>query len=107
MVSHSHPSAPRKESLMIFADTLPKIKSFLRPARLRAATTGLLLRLFAAFCDRRGRMSAAAAAGAIRAQARHRAALARFLARQGWSQDGHLLGDLAGLLLEQECSAVG
>ena len=49
---------------MIFADTLPKIKSFLRPARLTAATTGLLLRLFAAFFDRRGRMSAAAAAQA-------------------------------------------
>ena len=37
---------------MIFADTLPKIKSFLRPARLPASTVGLLLRLLVAFFDR-------------------------------------------------------
>jgi len=92
---------------MIFTDRLPKIKAFLRPARLRPTTTGLLLHLFAAFFDRRGRMSAAAAAGAIRSQARHRAAVARFLARAGWSKDWRLLGELAGLLLEQECCAVG
>jgi hypothetical protein len=92
---------------MIFADTLPKIKSFLRPAGLPASTVGLLLRLFVAFFDRRGRMSASAAAAADRSQARHRAASARFLARQHWSRDWRLLHDLAGLLLQQEANAPG
>jgi Transposase DDE domain len=92
---------------VIFGNTLPNIKPFLRPARLSAASAGLLLRLFLAFFDRRGRMSAAAAAAACRSQARHRAALTRFLARQGWSKDWRLLHDLAGLLLQQERRAEG
>src|SRR6266404_6260600 len=93
---------------MIFANNLPKVKSFLRPARLSVSTCGLLLRLFVAFFDRRGRMSAAAAAAAAdRSQGRHRAALARFLARQHWSRDWRLLHDLAGLLLQQERHAPG
>lgn len=87
---------------MIFADALPKIKTFLQPAHLTAATASLLLRLIAAFLDHTGRMSCSQAAHAIRSQARHRAALARFLARQHWSQNWAVLHDVAGLLLEQE-----
>src|SRR5947209_20498870 len=87
---------------MIFANTLPKVKTFLRPARLSPSTCGLLLRLFVAFFDRRGRMSAAAAATADRAHGRHRAATARSLARQHWSRDWQLLHDVADLLLQQD-----
>jgi Transposase DDE domain len=87
---------------MIFTASLPKIKTFLRPAHLTASTVALLVRLIAAFCQHPGRMSADAAAKAVRSQARHRAQIARFLARCHWSKDWSLLQDVAGLLLQQE-----
>jgi hypothetical protein len=87
---------------VIFADALPKIKTFLRPARLAPSTQQLLLRLIAAFCCHPGRMSASAAAGAIRSQARHRAAIVRFLARCRWSHNWAVLTQVADLLLQAE-----
>jgi hypothetical protein len=87
---------------MIFSNSLPKIKAFLRPAQLSAATLALLVRLITAFCQHPGRMSAEAAAKALRAQRRHRAQIARFLARSHWSKDWSLLHDVAGLVLRQE-----
>jgi hypothetical protein len=92
---------------VIFADALPKIKTFLRPAALPLATVDLLIRLIAAFCYHPGRMSAAQAAQAVRSQARHRAQSARFLARCHWSKNWAVLGAVAGLLLEQEATATG
>jgi hypothetical protein len=90
---------------MIFANSLPKIKAFLRPAKLSPSSTTLLLGLLAAFLG--GRPSAAAAAAAIRSQARHRAAIVRFLARCRWARDWLLLGQLAELLLQQEARSAG
>jgi hypothetical protein len=90
---------------MIFANSLPKIKAFLRPAKLSPSSTALLLGLLAAFLG--GRPSASAAAAAIRSQARHRAALVRFLARCRWARDWLLLGQLAELLLQQEARRDG
>lgn len=87
---------------MIFTASLPKIKTFLKPAQLAAATTALLVRLITAFCQHPGRMSADAAAQALRSQRRHRAQIARFLARCHWSKDWALLNDVAGLLLQRE-----
>jgi Transposase DDE domain len=87
---------------VIFADALPKIKTFLRPACLTDATRALVVRLIAAFCCHTGPMSASCAAGAVRSQARHRAQLTRFLARCHWSKDWALLHEVAGLLLHQE-----
>jgi hypothetical protein len=92
---------------VICADALPRIKTFLRPARLSATTTTLLIRLVAAFVSHRGRLSASQAAGAIRSQARHRAQLTRFLARCHWSKDWAVLGAVADLLLEQEARRRG
>jgi hypothetical protein len=92
---------------MIFADALPSIKTFLRPARLPAATAALLVRLVAAFVHHPGRMSATAAAAAVRSQARHRAQVARFLARCRWSRDWATLTAVADLLLRQEARAAG
>lgn len=92
---------------MIFADALPRIKTFLRPARLAAATTALLVRLVAAFVCHRGRLSASQAASAIRSQARHRAQLTRFLARSHWSKDWAVLTAVADLLLQQEARRAG
>jgi DDE family transposase len=87
---------------VIFAATLPRVKAFLRPAHLPATTVGLLVRLLTAFCHHAGRMSAAAAADALRAQTRHRAAIARFLARLHWARDWSLLTAVADLLLQAE-----
>ncbi len=92
---------------MIFADVLPKIKTFLRPAGLTACRCLLLIRLLAAFLHHPGRMSASQAAKAIRSQARHRAQLARFLARQQWSKNWAVLTAVADLLLQAEAQRDG
>jgi hypothetical protein len=92
---------------VIFADALPKFKTFLGPARLSVATAALLVRLVAAFVCHRGRLSASQAAGAIRSQARHRAQLTRFLARCHWSRDWAVLAAVADLLLQQEARRAG
>jgi hypothetical protein len=47
---------------VIFADSLPRIKTFLRPARLTTASAALLVRLVAAFVSHRGRLSASQSA---------------------------------------------
>src|SRR5437763_682585 len=92
---------------MIFADALPKVKAFLRPARLAASTCGLLIRFVAASLGHPGRMSCAQAAQAVRSQARHRAQLARFLARDRWAKDWAVLTAVADLLLAQEARRGG
>jgi len=92
---------------VIFADTLPKIKTFLRPASLSATTSLLLIRLLIAFLHHPGRMSASQAAKAIRSQGRHRAQLARFLARLHWSKDWAVLNAVAALVLEAEAQRQG
>jgi hypothetical protein len=92
---------------VIFAATLPKVKAFLRPANLPATTVGLLVRLITAFCHHPGRMSAAAVAAALRSQARHRAAITRFLARLHWARDWSLLTTVAELLLQAEANRGG
>src|SRR5437867_7375833 len=89
-----------RSPFVIFADTLPQIKTFLRPACLAASSCTLLIRLVVAFLHHPRRMSAAQAAGAIRSQARHRAQVARFLARLHWSRDWAVLNAVAGLLLQ-------
>lgn len=92
---------------MIFAEALPQIKTFLRPANLTASSCVLLIRLIVAFLHHPGRMSASQAAKAIRSQARHRAQLARFLARLHWSKNWAVLNAVAGLLLQAEAQRHG
>src|SRR3954462_12366626 len=92
---------------MIFTASLPQIKTFLKPAHLSASTLALLVRLITAFCQHPGRMSADAAAKAVRSQRRHRAQIARFLARWRWSKDWAVLNDVAGLLLQAEAQRQG
>jgi hypothetical protein len=92
---------------VIFAATLPQVKAFLRPAGLPATTVGLLVRLITAFCHHPGRMSATAAADALRAQVRHRAAITRFLARLHWARDWSLLAQVGDLLLQAEANRGG
>jgi hypothetical protein len=92
---------------LIFATSLPKIKAFLRPASLAAATQALLVRLLTACLHHPGRMAASCAAAAVRTQARPRAQLVRFLARRHWARDGAVLRAVAELLLAREPSRAG
>ena len=87
---------------MIMDDALPGIKAFFRATSLKVNAVTMLIRLVAAFTCRVGRMSAAQAAGAVRSQARHRAALVRFLAQRRWSRDWTVLSQVAELLLRAE-----
>lgn len=92
---------------MIMDDALPGIKSFFKATTLKPNAVGMLIRLVAAFTGHLGRMSAAQAAGSIRTQARHRAALVRFLAQVRWSRDWLVLSQVADLLLQAESRRQG
>jgi hypothetical protein len=92
---------------MIMNDALPGIKSFFKATTLKPNAVGMLLRLVAAFTCHIGRMSAAQAAGSIRSQARHRAALVRFLAQARWSRNWLVLTQVSDLLLQAESRRQG
>jgi hypothetical protein len=87
---------------MMMQDALPGIKRFLRAVAVSDHVGGFLIRLVAAFIVHVGRMSATQAAGAIRTEARHRAAVIRFLAKLGWSDDWSVLARLSELVLQAE-----
>jgi Transposase DDE domain len=87
---------------MMMQDALPGIKRFLAPVRLDAYVQGFLIRLVSAFVMHVGRMSASQAAGAVRTEARHRAAVIRFLATLRWSDDWQVLAQLAQGVLQAE-----
>jgi hypothetical protein len=92
---------------MMFEDSLPGIKRFLAGAARSAARFGLLSGLMAAFVTHFGRMSASAAAGAVRTRARHRAAVIRFLDKAGITSDWSVLSRCAELLLAGESARAG
>src|SRR5262249_29461496 len=94
-------------SVMIMQDALPGGKRFLGAAKVSGHVLDFLVRLMTAFISHLGRMSATQAAGAIRTQARHRAAVIRFLARQRWSGDWSVLQQLAGVVLDMEAARKG
>jgi hypothetical protein len=83
---------------MIFADSLPFAKAFFAACKLPPSTVALLTRFLVACLNTL--RSASQAADSIRTDPRHRAQLARFLARQRWSRDWLALESFAGLLLE-------
>jgi DDE family transposase len=92
---------------LILSDPLPHGKRFFRPTALQGVALALLLRLVAAFIHHQGRMSASQAAALLRCQARHRAALLRFLAQCRWSKDWAVLTQVADLLLQAEARRDG
>jgi Transposase DDE domain len=92
---------------VIMDDALPGIKAFFKATTLKPNAIGMLIRLVAAFTCHLGRMSAAQAAGSIRSQARHRAALVRFLGQLKWSRDWAVLTQVAHLLLQAESQRQG
>jgi hypothetical protein len=89
---------------MIFFAKSAQIKSFLSTAETRLSPRAMthLLNLVTAFLLHWGRMTASKAGHSICTQPRHRANVARFLARIGWSSDWLECLRVAVLLLEQE-----
>jgi hypothetical protein len=92
---------------VIMDDALPGIKMFFKATTLKPSAVGMLIRLVAAFTGHLGRMSAAQASGSIRSQARHRAAMVRFLAQVKWSCNWAVLTQVADLLLQAEAKRKG
>jgi hypothetical protein len=92
---------------MMMQDALPRVKGYLGKAKVSEHEMGFLMRLMTAFIMHLGRMSASQAAGAIRTQARHRAAVIRFLAKRNWSGDWCVLEQMARLVLEAEAARGG
>ncbi len=87
---------------MILFEKSAGIKTFLRLGKLEEKTRAYMARLLAAFVLHFGKMSASQAGEAIRTQARHRANVARFLAKCRWSRDWNQCYWMAVLLLEEE-----
>jgi hypothetical protein len=92
---------------MIFFTRSSKVKEFVGKGKQDANTQGYLMRLITAFLLHVGRMGATKAATAIRTEARHRANVTRFLARNGFSRDWMQLYWMAVLVLEQETQRAG
>lgn len=92
---------------MMMHDALPGVKRFWAKAKVSEYEKGFLVRLMTAFIMHMGRMSASQAAGAIRTQARHRAAVVRFLAARRWSGNWCVLEQQARLVLEAEAISGG
>ncbi|HUT58735.1 MAG TPA: transposase [Phycisphaerae bacterium] len=70
--------------MVMVADSVPGLKGFIRPAKLRGTAREMVLRMVIGFIFHRGRMSCLGAAGAVRSETRHRAQVSRFLARPRW-----------------------
>jgi len=70
--------------MVIVAELLPNLKSFLRGVGLSEAAHAMVIRMVVAFVLHAGRMSCMQAAGAVQSDPRHRAQVSRFLARPRW-----------------------
>jgi len=66
-------------------NALPKLNEFVKLLKLNGTREALAIRMIMAFVVHQGRMSASQAAGAVRAEPRHRAQLTRFLSRKYWN----------------------
>lgn len=87
---------------MIFFPKSTKIKTFLKKAALDGKTRHYVIGLVTAFMMHCGRMSASQAGQVVRTEARHRANVARFLAKCKWSRNWSECLWMAVLLLEEE-----
>src|SRR4051794_34685085 len=70
--------------MVMVPDSVPGLKGWVGALRLKPGAKLLVLRVIIAFLLHPGRMSCTRAAGAVRAEARHRAQISRFLARPRW-----------------------
>jgi hypothetical protein len=72
--------------MAMVADSIPKLKGFLRGFQLSDGCRNLVLRMMMTFILHSGRMSCSQAAGALPLEARNKAQLSRFLRRPRWRQ---------------------
>jgi hypothetical protein len=72
--------------MVMVADSVPGLKRWVAAFGLKDSAKLLVIRMVVAFLLHAGRMSCLRAAGAVRCEARHRAQIARFLARPRWRQ---------------------
>lgn len=70
--------------MVMVPDSIPGLKGWVGATGLKDGARLLVIRVVVAFLLHPGRMSCTRAAGAVRAEARHRAQISRFLARPGW-----------------------
>lgn len=70
--------------MVMLADSIPGLKRWFAPLRLKDGAKLLVIRMVVAFVMHTGRMSCLRAGGAVRTEARHRAQISRFLARPRW-----------------------
>lgn len=70
------------------ADSIPKLKGFVRAFKISEDSRRLVIRMMATFMLHAGRMSCSQAAGALPLEARHKAQVTRFLARPRWRAVG-------------------
>jgi hypothetical protein len=84
--------------------SLPGIKAFFQQSTLSEHTRGFLMRLMVAFLMRMGRMSASRAAGSVRTDVRHRAAVTRFLSRAALTNSSQ---PMMAALVQSECRRRG
>ena len=90
--------------MAMVADSIPKLKGFLRGFQLSNGCQSLIMRMVMTFILHSGRMSCSQAAGALPLEARNKAQLTRFLRRPRWRTvgvsklaAGRLLKRVAGL----------
>lgn len=92
--------------MAMVADSIPKLKGFLRTFQLSDACRGLITRMMMTFILHFGRMSCSQAAGALPLQARNKAQLTRFLRRPRWRSIG-MARQAADDLLKREANSKG
>jgi hypothetical protein len=92
--------------MVMVADLLPGLKSFLRALDLKDSVEQMVMRMIIGFILHYGRMSCLQAAGTVRSEPRHRAQVSRFLARPRW-QSLSIHQQLCEILLSQEAQKKG
>lgn len=92
--------------MAMVADSIPKLKSFVRNCGVSETCQGLVMRMVITFILHYGRMSCSQAAGVLPTERRHKAQLTRFLARPRWKT---VTGSrkLAETLLKKQTVLVG
>ncbi len=93
--------------MVMVADSIPKLKGFLRNVTVSDTCRNLILRMMMTFILHSGRMSCSQAAGALPLQSRNKSQLTRFLARPRWKVSGGHRQSYYDLLLKKEAASKG
>lgn len=92
--------------MAMVADSIPKLKSFVRNCGVSETCQNLVMRIVITFILHYGRMSCSQAAGVLPTDGRNKAQLTRFLARPRW-KTVKMSRKLAEMLLKKQAMLVG